>query len=158
VAEHAATDAADLAATLVAALAVNVSIVGVNQITDVEIDRINKPYLPIAAGDLTLPQAKAIVAAATALPLAMALTQGAGETVAVVSAYLGMAIAGPILLRDNAAPVVLAGGQLAALTLLCVWARAADPRDQAAFTRFYMRVWGLFFLEYLLVPLACLAA
>ena len=31
---------------------VNVFIVGVNQLTDVEIDRINKPFLPIAAGDL----------------------------------------------------------------------------------------------------------
>ena len=29
--------------------------------------------------------------------------------------------------------------------------------DQAAFTQFYMRVWGLFFLEYLFVPVAVLA-
>jgi homogentisate phytyltransferase / homogentisate geranylgeranyltransferase len=260
-AEHAATDAADLAATLVAALAVNVSIVGVNQITDVDIDRVNKPYLPIAAGDLTLTNAKRIVAAATILPLAMALTQGIGETVAVAvallvgalyslpparlkrfpvaaslcisgvrslavnlgvywhfahhiappvialcafvlpfsfaiavlkdvpdiegdrrfrirtfsvrlgpdrvkaiglgaltAAYLGMAIAGPFALQGHVEPVVLSGGHLAALALLWVWARAADPRDHAAFTRFYMRVWALFFLEYLLVPLACLAA
>ena len=42
----------DLLATLIAGLAVNVAIVGVNQITDVEIDRVNKPFLPIAAGDL----------------------------------------------------------------------------------------------------------
>ena len=41
-------------ATLVAGLTVNIAIVGVNQITDVEIDRINKPWLPIAAGDLSL--------------------------------------------------------------------------------------------------------
>jgi homogentisate phytyltransferase / homogentisate geranylgeranyltransferase len=37
-------------------------------------------------------------------------------------------------------------------------ANSADPRDKQAFTRFYMRVWALFFLEYLLVPLACLMA
>ena len=30
-------------------------------------------------------------------------------------------------------------------------------RDRDGFTRFYMRVWALFFLEYLLVPAACLA-
>ena len=34
---------------------------------------------------------------------------------------------------------------------------SADPRDRTGFTRFYMRVWALFFLEYLLVPIACLA-
>ena len=261
VAEHAQTNAADLAATLVAALAVNVSIVGVNQITDVDIDRVNKPYLPIAAGDLSLRHAKLIVGVATALPLAMALTQGAGETLAVAAAlavgalyslppvrlkrfpvaaslcisgvrslavnlgvywhyahhiappvialcafvlpfsfaiavlkdvpdiegdrrfrirtfsvrlgpervkaiglaaltvaYLGMAIVGPFALAGHVQPVVLSGGQLAALAVLCVWARAADPHDHARFTRFYMRVWALFFLEYLLVPLACLAA
>ena len=33
---------------------VNVFIVGINQLEDVEIDRINKPFLPIAAGDLTV--------------------------------------------------------------------------------------------------------
>ena len=32
---------------------VNIAIVGVNQITDVGIDRVNKPWLPIAAGDLS---------------------------------------------------------------------------------------------------------
>jgi homogentisate phytyltransferase/homogentisate geranylgeranyltransferase len=29
-----------------------------------------------------------------------------------------------------------------------------DPQDPASFTRFYMGVWKLFFLEYALVPLA----
>jgi homogentisate phytyltransferase/homogentisate geranylgeranyltransferase len=70
--------------------------------------------------------------------------------------YLGMAILGPLLI-DTAQPVVLAGGQLAALALLLVWSRGVDPADQAGFTRFYMRVWKLFFLEYALVALACLA-
>ena len=37
------------------------------------------------------------------------------------------------------------------------WARGADPEDPSVFTRFYMRVWKLFFLEYVLVALACLA-
>jgi homogentisate phytyltransferase/homogentisate geranylgeranyltransferase len=77
---------------------------------------------------------------------------------ALTAAYLGMAVAGPLVLQGHAEPVVLTGGHLAALTLLCAWARAADPRDHAGFTRFYMRVWALFFLEYLLVPLAALSA
>jgi homogentisate phytyltransferase/homogentisate geranylgeranyltransferase len=70
-------------------------------------------------------------------------------------AYAGMAVAGPLALPEaNAA--VLAGGHLAAAALLAWWAHRADPDDPGAFTRFYMRVWMLFFLEYLLVPAAVL--
>jgi homogentisate phytyltransferase / homogentisate geranylgeranyltransferase len=252
--------------TLVAGLAVNVFIVGINQITDVDIDRVNKPGLPIAAGDLTLERAWWIVAAAGALALALALTQGALELAAVAAAllvgaaysvppvrlkrfalvaslcvagvraaivnlgvsahftsalgdggatipsgvwaltafvlpfslaiailkdvpdaegdrahriatftvrhggravlraglavltvaYLGMAILGPLLV-DGADPVLLAGGHLAALAALWWAARSADTSDRAGFTRFYMRVWLLFFLEYAIVPVSCLA-
>ena len=46
---------------------------------------------------------------------------------------------------------------LTALALLWIAARKADARDHAGFTRFYFRVWQLFFLEYAIVPLACLA-
>jgi homogentisate phytyltransferase/homogentisate geranylgeranyltransferase len=69
-----------------------------------------------------------------------------------------MIVAGPPLLSGHARPVVLVVGHLGAAALLASWARAADPADRGAFTRFYMRVWALFFLEYLLVPLACLTA
>jgi homogentisate phytyltransferase/homogentisate geranylgeranyltransferase len=251
----------DLAATLIAGLAVNVAIVGVNQLTDVDIDRVNKPYLPVAAGDLSPRAARNIVAACCVVPLAMAVTQGAQETGAVAAglavgalyslpparlkrfplaaslcitgvrsivvnlgvywhfahsiappvwalclfvlpfsfaiavlkdvpdiegdrrfairtfsvrlgphrvfaiglaalalAYAGMAIAGPIALSDHVQPALLVAGQLGAAVLLAVWAKAADPTDRASFTRFYMRVWALFFLQYVLVPLACLAS
>jgi homogentisate phytyltransferase/homogentisate geranylgeranyltransferase len=254
-----------LACVLIAGTGVNVAIVGVNQITDVEIDRINKPRLPIAAGELSTAAAWRVVAVAALVPVAMALTQGWVETAAVVVAlvigaayslppvrlkrhpvaaslciagvrsavvnlgvavhfsnafggggevpgavwalclfvlpfsfaiavlkdvpdgegdrrfriatftirlgarraawlglgalglaYAGMAIAGPFALPEaNAA--VLAGGHLAAAGLLGWWAHRADPDDPRAFTRFYMRVWVLFFLEYLLVPAAVLA-
>lgn len=50
-----------LALALVGGLATNVYIVGVNQLTDVEIDRINKPWLPVASGALGYPAARAIV-------------------------------------------------------------------------------------------------
>jgi homogentisate phytyltransferase/homogentisate geranylgeranyltransferase len=249
----------DLLATLVAGLAVNVAIVGINQITDVEIDKVNKPYLPIAAGILSPQAAKAIVTACCAIPLAMALTQGTYETVAVAGAlavgavyslpparlkrfpvaaslcisgvrsvivnlgvywhftgridppvwalclfvlpfslaiailkdvpdiegdrrysirtftvrlgpervfglgmaallvaYAGMIIVAPPLLSGHANPVVLAVGHALAVGLLLYWARGANPRNHTEITRFYMRVWALFFLEYLLVPMACL--
>jgi len=251
----------DVLATLVAGLTVNVAIVGINQITDVEIDRVNKPYLPIAAGLLSPQGAKAIVTACCAIPLAMALTQGPQETVAVAAAlavgalyslpparlkrfpvaaslcisgvrslavnlgvywhfagridppvwalclfvlpfsvaiavlkdvpdiegdrrysirtftvrlgpervfrigmaalllaYAGMIVVAPPLLAGYANPALLVVGHVAAVLVLLHWARAANPRDHIEFTRFYMRVWALFFLEYLLVPIACLTA
>jgi homogentisate phytyltransferase/homogentisate geranylgeranyltransferase len=256
----AATPAWDLAATVLVGLMVNVAIVGVNQITDVEIDRVNKPFLPIAAGELSLGAAKVIVGVCTVAPLALAVTQGPWETAAVaaglavgalyslppvrlkrhpvaaslcisgvrsvvvnlgvywhfagridppvialclfvlpfslaiailkdvpdiegdrrysirtftvrlgpervfraglaalLTAYAGMILVAPWLLIDHANPVVLASGHIAAAALLVYWAKAADPRRHTEFTRFYMRVWMLFFLEYLLVPAACLA-
>ena len=50
-----------LTLTLISSLLANVYIVGINQIYDVEIDKINKPYLPIAAGEISVKQAKILV-------------------------------------------------------------------------------------------------
>jgi homogentisate phytyltransferase/homogentisate geranylgeranyltransferase len=251
---------------IVAGAGVNLAIVGVNQLTDVEIDRINKPHLPIAAGDLSPEAAWWIVAVCALVPIVLALTQGALETAAVVAAlvvgaayslppvrlkrfpvaaslciagvrsvvvnlgvyghyslafggsvaipaavwaltlfvlpfsfaiavlkdvpdmegdrrfriatftvrlgprraarlglgalvlaYAGMIVAGPLLI-DDVQPVVLVAGHVAALVLLLAWARRADPANRDAFSSFYMRVWGLFFLEYGLVAAAVLSA
>jgi homogentisate phytyltransferase/homogentisate geranylgeranyltransferase len=76
---------------------------------------------------------------------------------ALIAAYAGMALLGPLLV-DDADGVVLAAGHVVALAPLLLWARRADPADPAAFTGFYLRVWALFFLEYALVPAAVLAA
>jgi homogentisate phytyltransferase / homogentisate geranylgeranyltransferase len=254
-----ASDAFDLAMTLLAGACVNVFIVGINQVMDVDIDRLNKPWLPIAAGELSPAAARRIVAVAAVAPLAMAATQGAEELIAVTvaltvgwayscpplrlkrhaapaagcitfvrslvvnlgvwlhvagapviagvwaliavtvpfsfaiavlkdvpdirgdrrfgiatlsvrlgprpvmavgvgaltAAGLGMAIAGPLLLRD-ADPVVLVVGHLAGVAVLWRWALRVDPADPVAFSAFYMRIWQLFFCEYLLVPAAYL--
>ncbi len=256
----------DLALTLVAAYGVNLFIVGLNQIEDVDIDRVNKPFLPLAAGELGMRTAWVIVIAAGAIPVLLALTQGAVELVSVLVAlgvgiaysspplrlkryaalaaasisgvrsvivnlgvsahfaathgaqggiapavialtlfvipfslaiallkdvpdiegdrrfriatytvrlggarvlaiglaaltvaYLGMAIGGALWLEDVHRPFLVIS-HLAALALLWRWAREADVDDPPAFTRFYMRVWKLFFLEYVLVPAAVLAA
>lgn len=40
--------------TLISRLGANIYIVGLNQITDVEIDRINKPWLPLASGAFSM--------------------------------------------------------------------------------------------------------
>jgi homogentisate phytyltransferase/homogentisate geranylgeranyltransferase len=81
-----ASGVADLLWTLLAGACVNVFIVGINQVEDVEIDRVNKPWLPIAAGDLSLEAGRRIVAVAAVTPLAMAATQGADELIAVTVA------------------------------------------------------------------------
>ena len=245
----------ELLSAVLAGATVNLFIVGVNQVEDVDIDRINKPHLPIPAGDLSLRAAKWIVGACAVASVAMGISAGAVETAAVLVAlaigaayslpplrlkrfpalavgsisivralvvnlgvclhfsdtvppsvwaltlfvlpfsfaiailkdvpdaegdrahriftftlrlgpqrvfrlgmaalalgYVGMAVLGPLLV-DDADPVALAVGHLAALAVLLVWARRAFDD----FTGFYMRVWGLFFCEYLLVPGAVLA-
>jgi homogentisate phytyltransferase/homogentisate geranylgeranyltransferase len=259
----------DLALTLGAGALVNLYIVGINQCEDVEIDRVNKPGLPIPAGLLSVRAAWWLVTVSGLLALAMALTQGWVETVAVgaalaigtayssppfrlkrfpalaaasislvraavvnvgvylhfastlggrpglselpgpvvaltlfvlpfsfaiavlkdipdaegdrryriatftvrlgapaafllgmtalAGAYLAMIVAAPLLL-DDASAAVLVAGHLACLAVLLWLALRVDLTDRVAFTRFYLRVWALFFAEYLLMPLAVAVA
>ncbi|KAL1805883.1 hypothetical protein ACET3Z_028951 [Daucus carota] len=46
---------------------------GINQVVDVEIDRINKPYLPLVSGELSMGQGKAIVSACGFMCLVVAM-------------------------------------------------------------------------------------
>lgn len=70
-----------------AALAVNVYIVGLNQLTDVDIDRINKPHLPLPSGRLSASDAARIVAISGVLALGLAAAGGIWlfSTIATVS-------------------------------------------------------------------------
>jgi homogentisate phytyltransferase/homogentisate geranylgeranyltransferase len=259
---------ADLVLTLLAGAAVNIYIVGLNQCEDVEIDRINKPWLPIPAGRLGLRAAWLLVIGSGVLAAGLALTQGPVEVAAIAAAlaigtaysspplrlkrfpaaaaasisvvracvvnvgvylhfarslggraelsplpapiialtlfvlpfsfaiavlkdvpdaegdrrfhiatftlrlgpsaafkigmaaltaaYLGMALVAPLLL-ESASAWVLVLGHLACLAVLWRLALQVDPTDAPSFGRFYMRVWALFFVEYLLVPAAVLA-
>jgi hypothetical protein len=45
---------------LVPALLMNVAIVGINQLYDVDIDKVNKPYLPLASGELSMQQGELV--------------------------------------------------------------------------------------------------
>ncbi|KAK7329771.1 hypothetical protein VNO77_23950 [Canavalia gladiata] len=51
-----------LSEAVVAALFMNIYIVGLNQLSDVEIDKINKPYLPLASGEYSFGTGITIVA------------------------------------------------------------------------------------------------
>ncbi|XP_011069932.1 homogentisate phytyltransferase 1, chloroplastic isoform X1 [Sesamum indicum] len=46
---------------IVAALLMNIYIVGLNQLSDIEIDKVNKPYLPLASGEYSVTTGVAIV-------------------------------------------------------------------------------------------------
>lgn len=60
----------------IACLCGNVYIVGLNQLEDIEIDRINKPHLPIAAGEFTRLQAQVIVGVTGILAILLASLMG----------------------------------------------------------------------------------
>jgi homogentisate phytyltransferase/homogentisate geranylgeranyltransferase len=80
----------------VACIGGNIYIVGLNQLTDVAIDRINKPYLPLASGAFTLATGRRIVALCGALALALALWQGRFLLITVgVSLLIGSAYSLP---------------------------------------------------------------
>ncbi len=61
---------------LIACLCGNVYIVGLNQLTDIAIDRINKPHLPLASGEFSPQQGKQIVAVTGLLALGLAALAG----------------------------------------------------------------------------------
>lgn len=58
---------------LIIGITCNIFIVGINQIEDVNIDKINKPYLPIPSGELSILNAKIIVFSALIISLGFAL-------------------------------------------------------------------------------------
>ncbi|BAY91900.1 MULTISPECIES: homogentisate phytyltransferase [unclassified Tolypothrix] len=63
-------------ATWFACLCGNVYIVGLNQLEDIEIDKINKPHLPLASGDFSKKQGQIIVAITGVLALVIAALSG----------------------------------------------------------------------------------
>ncbi len=62
--------------TLISCLGANIYIVGLNQLTDIEIDRINKPYLPLASGAFSVPFGRRIIAISVFISLVIALYLG----------------------------------------------------------------------------------
>jgi len=98
-----------LMTTLVSALGCNVCITGLNQVIDVELDKINKPELPIAAGKLDLQTAKRIVVVAGIIALcAAALLHWVLLLLIVVILLLGIAYSvPPIQLKQHHLPAAL---------------------------------------------------
>ncbi len=67
---------AQMLAVWIACLCGNIYIVGLNQLYDIEIDRINKPDLPLASGEFTIQQGKLIVSLAGIAALLIAALSG----------------------------------------------------------------------------------
>ncbi|MTB51036.1 homogentisate phytyltransferase [Lewinella sp. W8] len=75
--------------SLLSCLAANVYITGLNQLTDIDIDRINKPYLPLASGAYSVQTGRLIVLVSLALALVTALLYWPWLTLTV---YLSLAL------------------------------------------------------------------
>lgn len=85
-------------AALIACWCGNVYIVGLNQLEDVAIDQINKPHLPLAAGEFSRQQGNLIVVATGVLALIIATWQGGWLLATVgISLTLGTAYSLPPL-------------------------------------------------------------
>lgn len=82
---------------LAPAMLVNVFITGLNQLCDVDIDRVNKPHLPVASGDLSRREGAGICAACLVGAGAMAAMVGSPAlwTVLIGSSLLGAAYSAP---------------------------------------------------------------
>jgi homogentisate phytyltransferase / homogentisate geranylgeranyltransferase len=73
---------------IIACLCGNVYIVGLNQLEDIEIDKINKPHLPLASGAFSAQEAQIIVTVAGIAAVVIAMWQGIFLTLTVMASLL----------------------------------------------------------------------
>lgn len=78
-----------VASTLVSALCMNIYIVGLNQLFDIPLDKVNKPYLPLANGDMSIAVGWALTLGCCAISISLAWSQHALLAVLLASCLLG---------------------------------------------------------------------
>lgn len=83
-----------LLTALIPALLINIYIVGLNQLYDIEIDKINKPFLPLAAGSLTISQARLTIISTLITGISFCFVTSATSPLRIV--LLGSAILGTL--------------------------------------------------------------
>ena len=81
---------------LLPSLLMNVYIVGLNQLLDVDIDRVNKPALPLASGDLSIRSGIAICALSLLLSLLIGFAHPVYSTFALKATLVGSALLGTV--------------------------------------------------------------
>ncbi|GAQ77794.1 homogenitisate phytyltransferase [Klebsormidium nitens] len=97
---------------LIPALQANVAIVGLNQVYDIEIDKINKPTLPLASGEFSVAQGVGLVAASAIASLLIGLAVGSQPLLWTLSLslLLGFAYSTDLpFLRWKKYPILAAG-------------------------------------------------
>jgi len=125
----------EVIAVLVGSLAINIYIVGINQLADIDIDRINKPWLPVASGALTVGVARILVWGCAALALVIGLVTGPYALAAYgIGFIVGSAYSlRPLRLKRHAlwAALSIAGVRAFAVNLLLfaqfLWSAGAQP-------------------------------
>jgi homogentisate phytyltransferase/homogentisate geranylgeranyltransferase len=99
-----------LVLAIITGITCNIFIVGINQIEDIEIDKINKPYLPIAAGELSIKNAYRIIYTSALLSVLFATYISYYLTgIVMLSMLIGMAYSlPPLSLKKHHLPAALA--------------------------------------------------
>eukprot|EP00475_Leptophrys_vorax_P030972 TRINITY_DN46739_c0_g1_i1.p1 TRINITY_DN46739_c0_g1~~TRINITY_DN46739_c0_g1_i1.p1 ORF type:complete len:442 (+),score=-18.92 TRINITY_DN46739_c0_g1_i1:425-1750(+) len=101
---------------LIPALLMNIYIVGLNQLFDIEIDKVNKPYLPLASGDFSVRTGVTIVATCAVLSLGLGVLSGSLPLLATLAVSMALGTAYSIdlpFLRWKRFPVLAASCILA---------------------------------------------
>uniref|UniRef100_A0A061R0W1 Homogenitisate phytyltransferase n=1 Tax=Tetraselmis sp. GSL018 TaxID=582737 RepID=A0A061R0W1_9CHLO len=96
---------------LLPALLMNICIVGLNQVYDVEIDKVNKPYLPLASGEFDMATGVRIVAATGASALILSALSGSVPLLCTVAGSLALGVVYSVdlpLMRWKQYPVLAA--------------------------------------------------
>eukprot|EP00629_Pelagomonadales_sp_RCC1024_P004044 CAMPEP_0119259920 /NCGR_PEP_ID=MMETSP1329-20130426/548_1 /TAXON_ID=114041 /ORGANISM="Genus nov. species nov., Strain RCC1024" /LENGTH=277 /DNA_ID=CAMNT_0007259329 /DNA_START=76 /DNA_END=906 /DNA_ORIENTATION=+ len=113
--------AASVATALTPALLMNVFITGLNQLCDIDIDRVNKPHLPVASGELSERDAWATVLGCLGAAFVLGLRGSAPlRLVLAGSALLGFAYSAPPL-RLKRSPILAALSIVAVRGVLVNW-------------------------------------
>jgi homogentisate phytyltransferase/homogentisate geranylgeranyltransferase len=81
-----------LAQAVAAAVLMNVAIVGINQVYDKKLDRVNKPYLPLASGAFSSDMALSVIAVSTTASFMIGIWSGSSALMwaLVISLLLGI--------------------------------------------------------------------
>ena len=129
-----------LSLSLIAALGCNVYITGLNQLADVELDRINKPWLPLAAGTLSISAGRRIVGFSLVIALiAAALVSAMLVALIAIIAAIGTAYSlPPLKFKRNhwlaAAAISVVRGLLVNIGFYAVFAAAMGVSSLAGST------------------------
>jgi homogentisate phytyltransferase / homogentisate geranylgeranyltransferase len=123
--------------SILTGIACNIFIVGLNQIIDKDLDKINKPNLPLAAGTLTMTAARRIIAVCAVLAIGLAFyTSSVLGVLVLVISVIGIAYSvPPIQLKKHHLPAAIAITLVrGVLVNLGFWAHFQVATDQIQVT------------------------